>query len=98
MKNVIKGLNKVFDSRVRLGVMSILVVNDWVEYKTLREMLELTDGNLASHISALEKNEYIEVRKAFIGKKPNTSYRTTPLGKRAFKEHLDALEALIRNK
>lgn len=92
----IQQLNKAFESRVRLGVMSVLMVNDWVEYKALKELLELTDGNLASHVSALEKKGYIKVRKQFIGKRPNTSYSATKQGKEAFREHLQALENLIR--
>ena len=96
MKNFIGDLNKAFESRVRLGMMSILLVNDYVDYGTLKEQLQITDGNLASHIAALEKLAYIEVRKQFIGKKPNTSYAATALGKQAFSEHLDALEKLIR--
>lgn len=95
MKEIIHNLNKAFDNRVRLGIMSVLVVNDWVEFTTLREVLELSDGNLASHISALEKEGYLEVRKQFIGKKPQTSYRVTQSGRKAFNEHLNALEALL---
>lgn len=78
--------------------MSILMVNDTVDFNTLKETLNLTDGNLASHLSALEKSEYIQVKKSFIGKKPNTSYAASRSGRKAFKEHLDALEALIKNK
>ncbi len=78
--------------------MSILMVDDWVDYSTLKERLELTDGNLASHIAALEKNEYIEIRKQFVGKKPNTSYAATKKGKKAFSDHLDALEKLLRGR
>jgi DNA-binding MarR family transcriptional regulator len=89
-------LNKAFESRVRLGVMSILLVNDWVDYKELKSTLDLTDGNLASHISALEKNEYIEVRKMFVGKRPNTSYRVTNTGRKAFESHLKGLEELLK--
>lgn len=74
------------------------MVNDWVDFNTLKETLDLTDGNLASHLTALEKSEYIEVRKSFIGKKPNTSYGATKEGRKAFKDHLDALEFLIKNK
>jgi DNA-binding MarR family transcriptional regulator len=96
MKPDISQLNKAFDSRIRLGIMSVLAVNDRVEFSVLREMLELTDGNLASHISALEKLNYIEVTKQFIGKKPNTSYALTPIGRKAFEQHLSALEKLIR--
>ncbi len=97
MKDIINKLNKIFDSRMRLGIMSVLIVNDWVEFKVLKQTLDASDGNLASHIKALEKNEYIEVRKMFVGKKPQTSYRVTPLGKKAFKEHLNALEKLLNN-
>ncbi len=74
------------------------MVNDWVEFSSMKEMLDITDGNLASHISALEKIEYLEVKKQFVGKKPNTTYSVTQLGKKAFNEHLDALEQLIKNR
>lgn len=90
-------LNKAFESRVRLGIMSILLVNDSVDFNTLKEMLQVTDGNIASHITALEKFNYIEIRKQFIGKKPNTSYAVTKSGKKAFADHLDALEKLIKS-
>lgn len=95
MKNYIEDLNKAFESRMRLGIMSILMVNDFVDFSALKEQLHVTDGNLASHLSALEKLEYVAVKKQFIGKKPNTSYATTSAGKKAFSEHLDALERLI---
>lgn len=98
MKNIITNLNKSFDNRVRLGIMSILMVNEWVEFKTLKSMLDLTDGNLASHIAALEKLKYIKVKKAFVGRKPQTTYATTPSGKKAFNDHLDALERLLKNR
>jgi DNA-binding MarR family transcriptional regulator len=88
-------LNKAFESRVRLGVMSILMVNDWVNYNDLKETLGLTDGNLASHISSLEKLEYLTVRKQFSGKKPVTSYQVTDLGRMEFKKHIDGLERLL---
>jgi DNA-binding MarR family transcriptional regulator len=96
MKNFLEYINKAFESRVRLGIMSILMVNDSVDFATLKEMLEITDGNLASHITALEKLEYVLVTKQFIGKKPNTTYSVTELGKQAFTEHLSALESLIK--
>lgn len=95
MKISINGLNKAFESRIRLGIMSVLAVNDMIDFNALKEYLDLTDGNLASHLKALEKEEYITVEKSFIGKKPNTKYLLTKLGKRAFDEHLKALEQLI---
>ncbi len=89
-------LNKAFESRVRMGVMAVLVVNQWVPYGELKDVLQLTDGNLASHISALEKLNYVEVKKEFVGKKPLTSYKVTKEGKQAFQEHLDGLEKMIK--
>lgn len=75
--------------------MSILMVNDFVDFATLKELLQITDGNMASHLNALEKFKYIDVRKQFIGKKPNTAYTATTAGRKAFTDHLDALEKLI---
>ena len=79
-----------------MGIMSILMVNDFVDFGTLKQQLQITDGNLASHLTALEKLQYIAVKKQFIAKKPNTSYAVTNMGKNAFSEHLNALEQLIR--
>ena len=90
-------LNKAFDSRVRLGLMSILSVNEWISYKEVKNLLDLTDGNLASHIQALEKINFLEIKKQFIGKKPLTTYRITEIVKNAFKDHVSGLEKLINN-
>ncbi|MEZ4911543.1 MAG: transcriptional regulator [Saprospiraceae bacterium] len=99
MKEVsIVNLNKDFESRVRLGIMSILMVNEWVTFNEIKQMLDLSDGNLASHTMALENKRYIEVRKAFVGKKPETSYRVTKDGKKAFEKHIEALASLIEQK
>jgi DNA-binding MarR family transcriptional regulator len=96
MKEYINGLNREFESRVRLGIMSILMVNDKAEFKSLKELLELTDGNLASHLSALEKARYIKVKKQFVDRKPNTTYSATSAGKKAFAEHLNLLERFLK--
>ncbi|MGL4598332.1 MAG: winged helix-turn-helix domain-containing protein [Bacteroidia bacterium] len=95
MSHFLLQLNKAFENRARLGIMSVLMVNDDVEFNRLKELLQLTDGNLASHIAALEKENFIEVKKQFIGKKPNTTYIATSEGKKAFSEHLDALEKML---
>ncbi|MDR3219022.1 MAG: transcriptional regulator [Dysgonamonadaceae bacterium] len=95
MTSIISHLNKVFDSRIRLGIMSVLSVNESVDFNTMKDLLEITDGNLASHLKALENIEYVRSKKRFIGRKPNTSYEITELGKNSFKEHLNALEKLI---
>ena len=95
MKDIISGLNKIFDSRIRLGIMSVLMVNDAVDFNTMKELLAVTDGNLASHLKALEKEDVIEVKKQFIGRKPNTSYLVTQYGRKLFEDHLNALEKLL---
>ena len=96
MTNIISNLDKAFDNRVRLGIMSILSVNESADFNTMKQLLELTDGNLASHMKALENIEYIRSTKQFIGRKPNTKYMITELGKNSFTKHLYALEQLIR--
>lgn len=93
---MIENLNKVFESRVRLGIMSILMVNEWVEFKELKDLLNVTDGNLASHLVALEKKLLVDVNKEFVGKKPRTTYNATKQGRALFIKHLEALEALIK--
>ncbi|RAV29835.1 winged helix-turn-helix domain-containing protein [Sinomicrobium soli] len=94
--SIIDNINKAFDHRVRLGIMSVLVVNEYADFRKLKELLDVTDGNLASHARALEQAGYITVQKQFIGRKPNTRYMATTQGKNAFQDHIDALEALIR--
>jgi DNA-binding MarR family transcriptional regulator len=96
MKISIHNLHKAFDNRIRLGIMSALAVNDQLDFTSLKEFLDLTDGNLASHIKALEKESFIDMKKTFVGKKPNTRYYMTKKGKKAFEDHLKALEKLIR--
>lgn len=93
---MIDGLNKAFESRVRLGIMAVLTVNDHVEHGTLKELLSVTDGNLASHMSALVALKYVQVRKRFIGNRPNTAYKATSAGAKAFKDHLDAMDRLLK--
>ncbi|WP_341834287.1 transcriptional regulator [Chitinophaga pollutisoli] len=94
--NPIEHLNKLFESRIRLGVMSVLMVNEEVSFNDLKAMLDVTDGNLASHLSTLEDNAYIKVHKGFVGRKTNTTYSITKAGEKAFKGHLAALEAMIK--
>lgn len=96
MKNPIENLNKVFDSRIRLGIMSALIVNEDLNFNQLKEIIGVTDGNLASHLKTLEENEYIKVQKGFIGRKTNTTYAVTKAGEKAFKQHLDGLEQMIK--
>lgn len=96
MKEELKNINKAFESKVRLGIMSALMVNENLDFVNLKALLEVTDGNLASHTKSLEELGYIESHKQFIGRKPNTTFNITDRGKTAFEEHLKALEALLK--
>lgn len=97
MKTFLDDLHKAFESRVRLGIMSILAVNETLDFTALKEYLDVTDGNLASHLKALEKEDFIGVKKSFVDRKPNTKYFMTKQGRKAFEEHITALEKLIRS-
>lgn len=97
MINPINNLSKLFDSRVRLGIMSALTVNNEVNFNDLKQLLEITDGNLASHLKALEENSIIKVEKGFIGRKTNTTYAITKAGEKEFKLHISALEKMIQS-
>ena len=97
MKTMIDGLHKAFESRIRLGIMSVLAVNDSLDFNSLKEYLDVTDGNLASHLKALEKEKFIDIEKSFVGRKPNTKYFMTKKGRKAFDDHLKALEKLIKS-
>ncbi|MBL0740233.1 winged helix-turn-helix domain-containing protein [Chryseolinea lacunae] len=96
MKNPFENLDKALEHRIRLQIMSVLVTNDAFEFNALKEMLGVTDGNLASHIKALEREKYLTISKSFVDKKPNTKYKATERGRTAFKKHLDALEAVVK--
>ncbi|MBX2930145.1 MAG: transcriptional regulator [Saprospiraceae bacterium] len=97
MKNYFQDLNKAFESRARLGIMSSLMVNDFIDFNALKDLLDLTDGNLAGHTRALEQAGYLRVEKSFIGRKPNTRFAITPEGRAAFEQHLELLEKIIRD-
>jgi DNA-binding HxlR family transcriptional regulator len=96
VKSALDNFNKAFENRIRLQIMSVLVANENYDFNSLKELLNATDGNLASHLKALEKEEYISVHKSFLGRKPNTTYAASDTGRKAFKMHLQALENLIK--
>ena len=94
---ILEKFNKTFESKARLGIMSVLMVNESVNFNSLKELLNLTDGNLATHVKALEEAGYLSVQKEFIGRKPNTLYLVSADGRKAFEDHLSVLEAFIKN-
>jgi DNA-binding MarR family transcriptional regulator len=97
MENPVAQLNKIFDSRIRIGIMSALMVTESVNFNELKGLIDVTDGNLATHIKTLEEHKYIQVQKGFIGRKTNTIYSVTQEGEKAFRAHLDALETIIKS-
>ncbi len=96
MKDILNNLDKAFENKVRLGIMSVLMVNDKIDFISLKELLGVTDGNLASHLKNLEKKQYISFEKDFVDRKPNTTYKATDTGKQAFKAHINAIENLLK--
>ena len=96
MINLLEQFNKAFESKARLGIMSVLMVNESLSFNALKELLTLTDGNLATHLRALEEAGYLSVQKQFVGRKPNTTYTATDAGRTAFAGHLNALEEFIK--
>ena len=92
----LENFNKAFESKARLGIMSVLVVNDFITFNHFKELLNLTDGNLATHLKSLEDAHFVSVKKEFIGRKPSTSYAVTDAGRNAFNEHLNALERFLK--
>jgi len=97
MKDPIAQLNKIFDSRIRIGIMSALLVNESLNFNDLKALIDVTDGNLATHLKTLEEAGYTKFQKGFIGRKTNTLYSITKAGDKAFRAHLDALEQIIKN-
>jgi DNA-binding MarR family transcriptional regulator len=97
VKNPFDNLDKVLEHRMRLQIMSVLVTNDSYDFNSLKELMNVTDGNLASHIKALEKEKYVLVTKTFVDRKPNTRYKASEKGRTAFRKHIDALEAVVKN-
>jgi DNA-binding HxlR family transcriptional regulator len=96
VKNPFENLDRSLEHRVRLQIMSVLVANESFDFNSLKEIIGITDGSLASHIKALEKEKYLSVSKSFIDRKPNTKYKATERGRTNFKKHLDALQELVR--
>ncbi len=96
MKDALNKLNKVFENRIRLGIMSLLMLDEWVDFVRMKEALGTSDGNLASHLKLLRKAGYMVEKKEFLNRKPHTRYQATAEGKRAFTAHLDALERIIK--
>jgi len=96
VKNILKDLNKAFENKIRLAIMSALLVNDYLDFNSLKDLLDVTDGNLASHLKSLETKNYVSFKKEFLNRKSHTKYSATEEGKLAFKLHIQAIEKLLK--
>jgi len=89
-------LDRVIHERLRLGIVSALAVNERLTFKELKALMRTTDGNLSVHARRLEEAEYVACTKTFQGRVPRTTFRLTPLGRRALERYLQHMEGLIR--
>jgi DNA-binding transcriptional ArsR family regulator len=89
-------LDQLIHERVRLGIVSALAATKKLTFGELKEILNLTDGNLSIHARKLEDAGYIECRKFFEGRRPQTEYSLSPTGKKAFEKYVNHMEALIQ--
>ena len=89
-------LETLIHSPARLGIMTILISGDEVDFNYLKEKLSLSDGNLSIHLLRLEEAKYIKVRKTFFKKRPRTFYKITPQGRTAFENYVDAIEKILK--
>lgn len=97
MKSPFENFDRVLEHRMRLQIMGVLAANESYDFSALKELLQATDGNLATHIKALEREKYVIVQKSFVERKPNTRYKVSERGRTAFKKHLEAMEKIIKN-
>jgi len=90
-------LDPVLDSRMRVGILALLLNGDEVEFVRLRDMLDATDGNLAKHLRRLEEARYVKMRKSFVGRRPRTTYSITSKGRAALDNHVRLLAGLLES-
>ena len=91
----LKRFDPLIHSPVRLAIAATLCGGDEVDFTWLRDRLDLTDGNLATHLRKLEAGGYVRCRKSFVGRRPRTAYRISARGRTAFERHVAALEELV---
>lgn len=92
----LRGINDVIHAKARLGIMSLVMSHSYCDFTMLKQKLDLTDGNLGSHILKLEQAGYIFVEKTFVNRKPKTFITVTKSGAKAYADYIDALEMLIQ--
>jgi DNA-binding HxlR family transcriptional regulator len=88
-------LDRLIHEPIRLGIVSVLAINETMTFNELKQLLRTTDGNLSVHARKLEEAQYIACEKYFEGRVPKTEYRLTSAGRKALETYLDHMEALI---
>jgi DNA-binding MarR family transcriptional regulator len=96
LKCLLDDLDPVLHERGRLAIVSVLAAASGLAFTELRDTLGMTDGNLSVHLQKLEEKGYVAITKQFVGRRPHTTCRLTPAGRRAFGRYLDHLEAIVR--
>lgn len=92
----VNNLNDLIHTKIRLGIMSLLMIYEECDFTYLKKSLSVTDGNLGSHLKKLEDAEYVVITKTFISKKPKTIVQITNLGADAYKEYISTIEAILK--
>ena len=87
--------DELIHAPTRLAIVSMLAASEWADFKFIRETVGLSDSALSKQLATLEQARYVEIRRGFVGKRPRTSARLTPAGRRAFEQHVNALQEMV---
>jgi len=87
--------NDLIHAPTRLAITSLLAATEWVDFKFIRDELDLSDSALSKQLTTLEEAGYVEIRKAFVGKRPRTSAKLSRPGRVAFDQHVAALQQMV---
>jgi DNA-binding MarR family transcriptional regulator len=89
------GFDELIHAPTRLEIVSLLAAAQWADFKYIRDELGLSDSALSKQLSTLEAAGYVEIRKSFVGKRPRTSASLSKAGRKAFTEHVAALQRIV---
>ncbi|MEV6901578.1 transcriptional regulator [Amycolatopsis sp. NPDC051372] len=78
----------------RLAIVSLLAAAEWAEFGFVRDSVQLSDSALSKQVTTLSKNDYVEVRKGYVGKRPRTWLNLTPVGRTTLADHISALQSI----
>jgi DNA-binding PadR family transcriptional regulator len=95
MPTVLPELDNTIHAPVRLAIMTALTLAESADFMYLRKITDTSDGNLATHLRRLEEAGYVEMHKSFRGRRPNTAYRMSAVGRTAFMRYLEHLHSIL---